>query len=1059
MSTDTDGIGPQISRYKVLGDLDDIGWGRRYQAEDTLHGRKVHLHLLPADVVMDTAYVQRLQSDVESSAKLSDMNILRVHALERDEVRYVLVTDPIEGESLEDRIRRDGVLPPDEATAIVIQISRGLNYAHRQGCAHGSLQPSKIVMAGGMAKIRDIGLTLPPGSLTAEGADAYAPPEQGPGGSIFDVRADLYALGAVFYRLSTGETPRRKATPEGPTDPRDLKPAVSDGMAVVMRRLMAKRREHRYEDCSALLGDLEAVIDGFEPKVEPIEDALTILAPPRIPRPKKTPATGPLPVLTGAETGQNGEDTRMDLPAVADKPGETKPSRPSRPRKRPLVQKPVIRVPVDELEPPPPPPPEKEDDSDAVNDLVVKPIQASVEQVRRAAPVVAAGSKKAASWAKRAAGQAASWSRRATGQAIRYSKEKPRHAAIIGGASALAILILILLVAGGSGPDEETNKTDAPSPGTEAPSQADQPSSSTRQPDVAKNPDGTRPAAGSGHPIEFRLVENPGATSGGTAQPPQDPFPNQTPKAPAPPKVRIDDLTGDAWRKAVKALPPEEQVRRVIARLRKVNPGYDGRETHTVSGGRVTGLFLVGGTVKDIAPVGVLASLAKLGIGFTAVEDLAPIRDLQLVELVCRGTKIRDLSPVAGMPLQRLDCRNMEIDLRPVGSCPLKSIDCDFRPAQDTIVLRAVSSLEQINGMVAKTFWATADEAAALAKAGGSIPEDPAWSKAVDLLKMVDIEKDTVTGTWKKQGKSLASDGSNGARIELPYVVPEEYDFRVQFTRSAGSGEVVQVATRNKRAFAWQMGASANTIFGFALTGAKPPERRMAWCLENGRPYTAVVKVRTVGVAVTINGREVARWMNDLAGIDPDPAWRLKHPTVLGLGSHGSPTVFHRAQLLAVKGEGWPLRMPPPALGEGTGLKGEYFVGKYLEGDPAMTRVDGEIDFDWDIDAPDDRVPADSFSVRWTGALLAPHTGRWTFKTIADDGVRLWVGDELLIDDWNRSGRRRESSGTIQLRSGRQYKIKLEFVEYRASATIHLKWSGPGTPLAVIPKRQLYPAP
>jgi serine/threonine protein kinase len=1055
MSTDTDGNGPQISRYKVLGDLDDIGWGRRYQAEDTLHGRKVHLHLLPADVVMDTAYVQRLRSDVESSAKLSDMNILRVHALERDQVRYVLVTDPIEGESLEDRIRRDGVLPPDEATAIVIQISRGLNYAHRQGCAHGSLQPSKVVMAGGMAKIRDMGLTLPPGSLTAEGADAYAPPEQGPGGLIFDVRADLYALGAIFYRLSTGETPLRKATPEGPTDPRDLKPAVSDGMAVVMRRLMAKRREHRYEDCSALLGDLEAVIDGLEPKVEPIDDSLTVLAPPRIPRQKKTPATGPLPVLTGGATGQDGEDTKMDLPAVTERPDEAVTSRPPRPRKRPLVQKPVIRVPLDELEPPPPPPPKKEDDSDAVNDLIVKPIQASVEQVRRAAPVVAAGSKKAASWAKRTSGQAASWSRKATVQAVRFSKEKPRQAAIIGGAAALVMLILVLLIAGGSDPNEEGKKPE----GTETPSMAGQPSTSPAQPDVAKKPDATRPAAGNGNPIEFRLVENPGASSGGTTQPPPVPPSSQPPKVVPPPKVRVDDLTGDAWLKAVKALPPEEQVRRVVARLRKVNPGYDGRETHTVSGGRVTGLFLVGETLKDIAPVGVLESLSHLGIGFTAVENLAPLRRLPLVELVCRGTKIRDLSPIAGMPLQRLDCRNMEVDLRPVGSCPLKSIDCNFRPAQDSVVLRAVSSLEQINGMAAQEFWATADEAAALAKAGGALPEDPAWANAVDLLAMVDIEKDTVTGTWKKQGKSLASDGSNGARIELPYVVPEEYDFRVHFTRRLGSGEVVHVATRNKRAFAWQMGASANTIFGFALTGAKPPERRMAWCLENGRSYTAVVKVRAVGVAVTINGREVARWMNDLSGVGPDPAWRLKHPTVLGLGSRGSPTVFHRAQLLAVKGEGWPLRMPPPALGEGTGLKGEYFVGKYLEGDPAMTRVDGEIDFDWDIDAPDGRVPADSFSVRWTGALLAPHTGRWTFKTIADDGVRLWVGDELLIDDWNRSGRRRESSGTIPLQSGRQYKIRLEFVEYRASATIHLKWSGPGTPLAVIPRRQLYPAP
>jgi hypothetical protein len=233
----------------------------------------------------------------------------------------------------------------------------------------------------------------------------------------------------------------------------------------------------------------------------------------------------------------------------------------------------------------------------------------------------------------------------------------------------------------------------------------------------------------------------------------------------------------------------------------------------------------------------------------------------------------------------------------------------------------------------------------------------------------------------------------------------------------------------------------------------------MAYCLETGRPYTALVQVRKDGVTATLNGRPIAEWKSGFPGAGVDPSWKLVHDGIPGLGSHESPTVFHKAELRAVTGTGRLLRPAPAVTGDGTGLRGAYYVGKHLEDAPVFTRVDPTVDFNWDIDAPDTRMPADAFSVRWLGQVLAQYTEPYTFTTVADDGVRLWVDGKLLIDDWKATGRKTENSATVNLKAGTRYSIKLEYVEFRAEALVRLMWSSPSTAKAVIPRSQLFPAP
>ena len=92
----------------------------------------------------------------------------------------------------------------------------------------------------------------------------------------------------------------------------------------------------------------------------------------------------------------------------------------------------------------------------------------------------------------------------------------------------------------------------------------------------------------------------------------------------------------------------------------------------------------------------------------------------------------------------------------------------------------------------------------------------------------------------------------------------------------------------------------------------------------------------------------------------------------------------------------------PPA-GSGTGLLAQYFndagSGVYFTA-LALTRTDPTVDFDWADGAPDPQVQADNFSVRWSGQLMAPVTGSYTFTTTSDDGVRLYVNGQLVIDNW-----------------------------------------------------------
>jgi hypothetical protein len=145
---------------------------------------------------------------------------------------------------------------------------------------------------------------------------------------------------------------------------------------------------------------------------------------------------------------------------------------------------------------------------------------------------------------------------------------------------------------------------------------------------------------------------------------------------------------------------------------------------------------------------------------------------------------------------------------------------------------------------------------------------------------------------------------------------------------------------------------------------------------------------------------------------------------------------------------------PPPA-GLGTGLRGDYYDDLGFTG-TLVQRTDATVAFDWGGGQPDPGIGADTFSVRWTGKVQPLYSGTYAFYTVSDDGVRLWVNNQLIIDNWTDHGPT-ENAGFISLDAGRLYDVKMEFYENGGGATAKLLWAPPNGIKEIIPTTQLYP--
>lgn len=138
------------------------------------------------------------------------------------------------------------------------------------------------------------------------------------------------------------------------------------------------------------------------------------------------------------------------------------------------------------------------------------------------------------------------------------------------------------------------------------------------------------------------------------------------------------------------------------------------------------------------------------------------------------------------------------------------------------------------------------------------------------------------------------------------------------------------------------------------------------------------------------------------------------------------------------------------------GLMAQYFNDLDFK-NLKMTRTDPVINFNWFTRAPDDVLNKDKFTVRWTGKIDSRYSEDYTFNVLADDGVRLWINNVLVIDQWGAKGKEREWKGNIYMRAGKKYDIKMEYFDDTGNATVKLSWSSKRQARQIVSSIHLYP--
>ncbi|HEY0715568.1 MAG TPA: PA14 domain-containing protein [Polyangia bacterium] len=137
------------------------------------------------------------------------------------------------------------------------------------------------------------------------------------------------------------------------------------------------------------------------------------------------------------------------------------------------------------------------------------------------------------------------------------------------------------------------------------------------------------------------------------------------------------------------------------------------------------------------------------------------------------------------------------------------------------------------------------------------------------------------------------------------------------------------------------------------------------------------------------------------------------------------------------------------------GLQGVYFASLNFTG-RSVTRIDRNVDFNFGNGAPEPTMPTDMYSIRWTGKVTAPADGAYTFFTESDDGVVLWVNDQMIINRWQIQSVA-TASGQVMLKAGTPTNIKLEYFDDHGEGIVRLSWSGPSLARQIVPVSALTP--
>ena len=290
---------PLLGDFEIIERIGQGAVGAVFKARQRSMDRLVAVKVLKPRLARDPTYVARFWNEARAAARLNHPNIVLAIDAGEDHGYCYFVMEYVEGHPVS-LLRKAAVFEERRALEIVVQVAKALDYAWSQErIVHRDVKPGNIIITpDGAAKLADLGLAYD-AALAEEpddgsggavlGTPLYIAPEQIRREPDLDVRCDLYALGATLFHMVTGHPPFRGPDSkailamhlhEPVPDPRELRPELSDGIAHVILKLMAKDRDERYPDAGALIADVEALLEtGQLPgrrtrPASPVHDAL-----------------------------------------------------------------------------------------------------------------------------------------------------------------------------------------------------------------------------------------------------------------------------------------------------------------------------------------------------------------------------------------------------------------------------------------------------------------------------------------------------------------------------------------------------------------------------------------------------------------------------------------------------------------------------------------------------------------------------------------------------------------------------------------------------------------
>lgn len=270
-------------KYRILRHIGAGGMGNVYEGENMRIQRRIAIKELKADVAEHAEFCRRFEREAQAAARIGSEHIVEVLDMGELPDCLYLVMEYLEGESLSDRMAREGAMAPEVFFPLVVQVLDGLAAAHDAGILHRDLKPANIFLVSdrrepdfvkildfGVSKFMDVSAEDATNTGVMLGTPRYMSPEQAKGDKDIDARADLYSVGVIMYRGLTGTTPYEadnynellfKVVLEDPPPVTEVAPDVDPSAAALVEKAMARDREARFESAEQMASALRGWLD------------------------------------------------------------------------------------------------------------------------------------------------------------------------------------------------------------------------------------------------------------------------------------------------------------------------------------------------------------------------------------------------------------------------------------------------------------------------------------------------------------------------------------------------------------------------------------------------------------------------------------------------------------------------------------------------------------------------------------------------------------------------------------------------------------------------------